>query len=76
MFVFLVQRLPKFFDCRSGEDQLPIKALDTILRIAKSEAKFFVNLVSQSWDGVLQLKTERAINMRAFPCLPTALSTQ
>ena len=64
MLVVLVQRLPKFFDCGSGEDQLPIKALDTILRIAKSEAKFFV-----------QLKTERAINMRAFPCLPTALST-
>ena len=65
MLVFLVQRLPKFFDRGSGEDQLPIKSLDTILRIAKSEAKFFV-----------QSKTERAINMRAFPCLPTAFSTQ
>ena len=48
MFVFLVQRLPKFFDCGSGEDQLPIKALDTILRIAKSEPKFFVQLKTEN----------------------------
>ena len=45
MFVFLVQRLLKFFDCGSGEDQLPIKALDTILRIAKSEAKI------ENWES-------------------------
>ena len=41
-----MQRLPKFFDCGSGEDQLPsVRHWIAILRIAKSEAKI------ENWES-------------------------